>query len=259
MPKVAIRPLAELFRASVLKMLKDEGRLDDTLIKKILTWRHNSGFSVHNEVRLQAGDDKGIENVAQYIIRNSISLAKLSYIEKTGTVIYRSKMSRGGNKLNFQTFSPLEFIVAITQHILERLAQMVRYYGWYSNRMRGDRQRVELLQGESVKTEEQNSEVIVISNFRTKKIPPLVWRECIKKVWEVDPLLCSHCGGLMKIVSFIYEHRVIKKILAYLGLLRGEEQKRGPPTPPKKCSEVVVEPFDDGWPEYEESFTMVQG
>jgi hypothetical protein len=38
-----------------------------------------------------------------------------------------------------------------------------------------------------------------------------------------------------------------------------EEQKRGPPTPPKKCSEVVVEPFDDGWPEYEESFTMMQG
>jgi len=61
-----------------------------------------------------------------------------------------------------------------------------------------------------------------------------------KKVWEVDPLLCSHCGGLMKMVSFIYEHRVIKKILAHLGLLRGEEQKRGPPTPPKKCSEVVL-------------------
>lgn len=66
MPKVDIRPLAELFRASVLKMLKDEGRLDENLIKKILTWRHNSGFSVHNEVRLQAGDAKGIENVAQY-------------------------------------------------------------------------------------------------------------------------------------------------------------------------------------------------
>ncbi|MFH0782515.1 MAG: transposase [Pseudomonadota bacterium] len=97
--------------------------------------------SVHNEVRLQAGDAKGIENVAQYIIRNTFSLAKLSYIEKTGTVICRSKMSHGGNKRNFQTYSPLEFIAAITQHIPERLAQMVRYYGWYSNRMRGDRQR----------------------------------------------------------------------------------------------------------------------
>jgi hypothetical protein len=67
MPRVDIRPLAELFRASVLKMLKDEGRLDDPLIKKILTWRHNLGFSAHNEVRLQAGDAKGSENVAQYI------------------------------------------------------------------------------------------------------------------------------------------------------------------------------------------------
>jgi hypothetical protein len=171
MPKVNIRPFAELFRALVLKMLKDEGRLYDTMIKKILTWRHNSGLNVHNEVRLQAGDEKGIENVAQYIIRNAFSMAKLSYIEKTGTVIYRSKMSHGGNKRNFQTYSPLEFIAAITQHIPERLAQMVRYYGWYSNRMRGDRKRAQLLQGESEKTEAENSEVIIISNFRTKKNP----------------------------------------------------------------------------------------
>ncbi len=103
---------------------------------------------------------KGIENVAQYIIRNTFSLAKLSYIEKTGTVIYRSKMSHGGNKRNFQTFKPFEFIAAITQHIPERLAQMVRYYGWYSNRMRGDRQKAELLQGESEKTEAENSEYL---------------------------------------------------------------------------------------------------
>jgi hypothetical protein len=111
------------------------------------------------------------------------------------------------------------------------------------------------LQG-AEKTEEQTDEIIVISDFRTKKIPPLVWCECIKKVWEVDPLLCSHCGGSM-MVSFIYEHRVIKKILSHLGLLRGAEQKRGPP-PPKKCSEVVVKPFDDGWPEYVEAFVDVQ-
>ena len=92
-------------------------------------------YFVFNEVRLQAGDAKGIENVAQYIIRNTFSLAKLSYIEETGTVIYRSKMRHGGNKRNLEMFTPLEFIAVITQHIPERLAQMVRYY----NRMRGDR------------------------------------------------------------------------------------------------------------------------
>ena len=67
-------------------MLKDEGCLDDTFIQKLLTWRHNSGFKVHYEVRLRAGDAKGLENVAQYIIRKTFSPAKLSHIENTGTV-----------------------------------------------------------------------------------------------------------------------------------------------------------------------------
>ena len=70
--------------------------------------------------------------------------------------------------------------------------------------------------------------------------------------------LFTYCGGLTKIVSFIYEHRVIKKILAHLGLLRGEEQKREPPAPPKKCLETVLEPFDDDWPEYEKTFIDIQ-
>ena len=98
-----------------------------------MAWRHNSGFSFHNEVRILPGDTKGIENLAQYIIRNTFSLAKLSYVTSSGTVIYRSKMSHGGNKKNFQTFSALEFIAAITQHIPERMSQMVRYLGWYAN------------------------------------------------------------------------------------------------------------------------------
>lgn len=86
MPKVDLRPLAELFRATVLQMLQKVGRIDEAFIKMIMTWRHNSGFSVHNEVRIQPGDANGIENLAQYIIRNTFSLARLSYIDSTGTV-----------------------------------------------------------------------------------------------------------------------------------------------------------------------------
>jgi hypothetical protein len=40
------------------------------------------------------------------------------------------------------------------------------------------------------------------------------WRECIKKIWEVDPLLCPNCGGEMKIISFIKEASVIRQIAA---------------------------------------------
>ena len=133
--------MRELLRALVLKMLKKEGLIDDTFINMLMSWRHVSGFNVHNQVRIKPDDSQGLENLSQYIIRNTFSLKKLKYSARDTSVIYRSKMTHGKNKRNFQVFSPLEFIASITQHIPEQLFQLVRYYGWYSNRMCGDRKK----------------------------------------------------------------------------------------------------------------------
>lgn len=77
---------------------------------------------------------------------------------------------------------------------------------------------------------------------------------------EVDPLLCPHCGGLMKTISFICERKVITKILDHLGLLKegGPKRNRAPPIHVAKCAGTIIEPYDDGWPEYEEPFVEVQ-
>jgi hypothetical protein len=48
-------------------------------------------------------------------------------------------------------------------------------------------------------------EIIDLSEYEPKRIPSRTWRECIKKIWEVDPLECPKCGGDMKIISFITE------------------------------------------------------
>ena len=148
----------------------------------IRKWRHNSGLSVHSEVRIKPDDAKGIENLSQYIIRNSFSRQKLKYEEGDSSAIYRSKMTHGKNKKNFQVFSPLEFIASITQHIPEPSFQLVRYYGWYSNRMRGDRKKQEERneKGEDAVASDQG--VIDIRNYKPKRIPQLMWRECIKKI-----------------------------------------------------------------------------
>ena len=113
-----------------------------------MDWRH-SGFSVHNKARAERDDEKGRVALAQYIIRNTFSLEKLAYNRETGTVIYRSKMSQGKSKkstdappgVSTQIYTAEEFIAAITQHIPEKSFQMVRYYGWYSNKSRGLRKK----------------------------------------------------------------------------------------------------------------------
>ena len=60
----------------------------------------------------------------------------------------------------------------------------------------------------------------------------------IKRVYEVDPLECPHCGGQMKIVSFIerWQQEVIERILRHSGLWEGPLRMlataRAPPLAP---------------------------
>jgi len=56
-------------------------------------------------------------------------------------------MSHGKNKRNVWIFDPLAFAADITQHIPDKSSQLIRYYGWCSNRMRGDRLKVSAIKG----------------------------------------------------------------------------------------------------------------
>jgi hypothetical protein len=36
----------------------------------------------------------------------------------------------------------------------------------------------------------------------------------MKRVFEIDVLVCAHCGGRREIIAFLTETRVVRKILA---------------------------------------------
>ena len=50
----------------------------------------------------------------------------------------------------------------------------------------------------------------------------------IRKVYQIDLLICPQCGGRMRIISFIEDHKVIDKIIAHLKLTFHADR---PPTP----------------------------
>ena len=136
------------------------------------------------------------------------------YNEENGTVICRSRM-HAKTKRNVEIFSAEEFIAAITQHIPGKGFPMVRYYGWYSNRARGARAKREAQTGAP---DTAKVDVIDVSEYHPPRIPSKNWRELIKKVWEVDPLICPHCGAEMKLIALIDDGVVIEKILRHLKL-----------------------------------------
>jgi hypothetical protein len=125
----------------------------------------------------------------------------------------------------------------------------VRYYGWYSNKMRGQRARAEHV---APCPEAEGTSTIDIAEHRPRRIPSRKWRDLIKKVWEADPLLCPRCGTEMRIVALIDEATVIERILRHLGLWEEGvrvDSGRGPPAP---ITETMIEPYlDHPFPNYE--------
>ena len=121
---------------------------------------------------------------------------------------------------------------------------MVRYYGWYSNKSRGVRKKQEIPKpGEMPVQEPVNIEIIDVSDYQPPRMPSKKWRECIKKIYEVDPLCCPKCGGEMKIISFINEFLIIRQILEHLGLW-SQKPSRDPPD--RNSSPSVLESLDRG-------------
>ena len=58
-------------------------------------------------------------------------------------------------------------------------------------------------------------------------VPAKGWAGVIRKVYEVDPLICPSCGGQMRIISFIDEPKTIDRIIRHLEL--PFEAERPPP------------------------------
>ena len=85
-------------------MLKKEGKINDSIIENMLSWRH-SGFHVYVGNRINPDDETGLENLAKYIIRACFSQQRMIYIPVAKSVngvakiIYTSK--DGKPKKNF--------------------------------------------------------------------------------------------------------------------------------------------------------------
>jgi len=59
-------------------------------------------------------------------------------------------------------------------------------------------------------------------------VPSIGWAEMVRKVYEVDPLICPSCGGQMKVISFIEDPKAIDRIIGHLKITFQAE--RPPPS-----------------------------
>jgi len=244
-PRFDTKHLEEIFRYKVFKMLLSKGKITHDLVSMLLSW-HHSGFNVFCGPRIQPGNEDAMENLARYIIRASFSQERMSYVPEEAKVIYQSKDGK-----EEKVFDALEWRASMCSHVPNKGEQMVRYYGYYSNVSRGKRQK-----------ENQDGHIpYILEQEGSKEEYRKNWARLIQKIYEVDPLTCPKCQGQMRIISFIEDEEVIKKILKHLGLWDVKAcppsvwRARPPPRPnaPPKALEYYIDytdsqlPVSDKW------------
>ncbi len=94
------------------------------------------------------------------------------------------------------------------RHIPDKGQVLVRYFGLYANAHRGKVGKSEKVAHKLVSIEEE-----------CPRNPRRGWAEMIRKVYEVDPLICPRCKGKMRIISFITDYPVVDRILNHLKLI----------------------------------------
>jgi len=149
-------------------------------------------------------------------------MLRLFFDETAGKVCYQySRRASQEESMHY-----LEFIARVTSHIPDKGQVMIRYCGLYSNAHRGKIRKAGV----------DPSHPPVIEDEITS-VPQRGWAEMIRKVHEVDPLLCPSCGGRMRIISFIEEPKVIDRIIGHLKLTFEAER---PPPPHNVQQELLM-------------------
>lgn len=209
--------ITQFFSREVFSLPLRRKLINLSLVEKILRWYH-TGFHVHSKVR--ALSKKEAERVGKYMIRPILSLRRLSLDEVQGKVVYQY----GKHSAETEYLDYLEFIARVTSHIPDKGQVMVRYYGLYANAHRG-----------KMRKASDDPSFSPIIEYEVSFAPSRGWAAMIRKVHEIDPLLCPICGGQMRIISFIDDHKVIYKIINYLKLTFKAER----PPPPHSQPQLV--------------------
>ena len=218
-PRIDDSRLTDLFARQVLGSLVQRELLSPEWAERLLSW-HHTGFNVHSRAR--ARTKKEAERVGKYMIRPLLALERLSFPEKEGKVCSRyGQDAEGMERMDY-----LEFIARVTSHIPDKGQVTIRYFGLYANAHRGKVKKASLAVFPLRMVEDE-----------LRPLPSKGWAEMIRKVYEVDPLLCPRCGGQMKVIAFLTDYAVVDRIINHLNLTFVAER---PPPPQIAFQEVLI-------------------
>jgi hypothetical protein len=183
-------------RTSAAKRVKKGERalFDEVQAAGMLT-RPHSGFHVHTAVWVPEDYRAFATRLARYCARNPVALERLTDDRIAKAVTYRSDKMEGPTA-GTETADPLEFQAHVLVHIPDKGQVTTRTYGWYVNRPRGMRGKVEPAAADGPAAIAPAPRMAPTEASRR-------WAALLQQRFAVGPLACPTCHGAMRIITCI--------------------------------------------------------
>ncbi len=168
------------------------------------------------------------------MMRSPVSLSRLRFTPGAKEVVYAGKGGHDAREPGEdERIDAEDFVARVLVQIPDPRRHLVRYYGAYSNRARGQRRKAEahLDACPSGGTSQKTPTPPERAALRRR------WANLIRRVYEVDPLVCPRCGAEMRVVGFITEPTLVKRILDHI-----RKRDRASRAPPRVRPPVAEQP-----------------
>lgn len=226
LPKPAnsiLKDIEERFRHLLLERLHRAERLSEEFMNRLLQW-NPSGFSVYAEQLVWDDEPQRLEKLARYLTRAPVRVDGVSQTQDSRVLLTTPPDPLTGETLLF--LDSLDWVHAICQQIPDRGQHLTRFYGAYANRIRKA-----LFEDASPDAPSSPSSSPPPSEpdpaSAGAPASRACWARLIRKVFEVDPLICARCGGEMKVIAVLTEPKVVDRIVRHLQ--EKAESERAPP------------------------------
>jgi hypothetical protein len=172
--------------------------------------------------------------LARYIDRGPVANSKIQIDDDIVTYLTKKDPKT-------YEFSALEFLARITPHIPNKWESTTRYYGVYSSRTRSVQMKRLVANSNT-----ESATTIIPCSLEPQSIRSASksWAALIKRVFEVDPLICPKCSATMRVVSFITDSNEVNRLLKNLGIpawtIPTPIKSNAPPS-----SEPTIIPYDE--------------
>ena len=172
------------------------------------------GFTLHAGVKIDGRKRKRLERLLRYMARPAVAASRLKLL-LDGRVLYRLRhMYHDGTKA--LVFAPLVFIEKLCALIPPPRQNLVSYFGVFAPNAALRSEVVPKSGSEGIGSRRPRSASGAKGLQKRRK--RYSWAELMKRVFEVDVLLCPYCGGKRKLIAQITEARAIRAFLASLDL-----------------------------------------